>query len=140
VTAGLESAAVREFLTTTLGGDTTLLGLADGGVHNGSRAPQGTAYPLVLFFHMSGVDAAAVGAFRIWSDMIWTVKAVGEGPLYDDLDPIMARVDALLQRASGAAVDGTICSVDRQTTIEYEELVAGDEFRHLGATYRIQAQ
>jgi hypothetical protein len=139
VSAGLEAATARTFLTTTLGADTALLALATGGVHNGSLAPQGTPYPVVLFFFMSGVDLGVVGAVRVWSDMVWTVKAVGRGPYYDDLDPIMARVDALLQRASGSVAQGTVWSVDRQTTLEYEDLVAGDPYRHLGGTYRICA-
>lgn len=137
--AGRESAAVREWLSTVLGADVPLLALATGGVFNGSRAPQGTPYPLVLYFFMSGIDYATVGAYRIWTNMIWTVKAIADAGGYDTLDPIAARIDELLQRASGTAASGTIWSADRQKTIEYEGLVAGHEYRHLGATYRVYA-
>jgi hypothetical protein len=135
-------AAARQWLFGTLTGDATLVAMLPGGATagvNNMQAEQGTPYPFVVYQFMSGIDYAAVGAFRIWTNMVWLVKAIGDTADVAALDAIAARIDTLLQRGSGTPVAGNVWSADRQTTVEYPESVEGRQYRHLGGTYRIYA-
>jgi hypothetical protein len=138
VSAGLEFAAAEEFLYGTLHGDGPLMALIHD-VWPGGAAPQGTAFPFVTFQFMSGLDYAAVGAYRIWSNMLWLIKAVGETANFADLNAIVARIDALLHRSSGTAVDGTVWACVREQTVNLPEVVQGKQYRHSGALYRVYA-
>lgn len=138
MTAGLEFAAAEEYLYGTLHGDGTLMALIHD-VWPGGSAPQGTLYPFVTFQFMSGMDYAAVGAYRIWTNMLWLVKAVGETANFADLSAIVARIDALLHRTSGTPADGTVWSCTREQTINLPEVVSGKQYRHSGALWRLYA-
>lgn len=134
---GAEAAAADDFLYGTLHGDATLLGLVTDVINT---QPAKTAlYPYVIFQYMSGIDYAAVGAFRIWTNMVYLVKVVDETPVYADLSAAVARVDALLHRASGPVADGTVWSCTREQTFRLPEDVAGRQFRHQGGLYRVYA-
>lgn len=138
MSAGLEASAAEQYLYNTLHGDATLMALIHD-VWPGGSAPQGTAFPFVTFQFMSGIDYAAVGAIRIWSNMLWLVKAVGETANFADLNAIVARIDTLLHRTSGTPADGTVWSCTREQTINLPESVQGKQYRHSGALYRLYA-
>lgn len=135
---GQEIAAARQFLYGALHGDATLMALIHD-VWPGGSAPEGTAFPFVTFQFMSGIPYAAVGAYRIWLNMIWLVKAVGETADTSTLDGIFARIDALLQRGSGTPAAGTVWSCVQETAFELPEVVSGKQYRSLGGTYRLYA-
>lgn len=140
---GLEMAAAREWLFSTLTADATLIALLPGGATAGvnhRRAAQGTAYPIVIYQFMSGVDYAAVGAYRIWTNMVWLVKAVGASADAATIDAIAARIDTLLQRGSGTPASGVVASCVRESVVDYVDDVAGSvPYSHLGGNYRIYA-
>lgn len=138
MTAGLEVAAVDEWLDATLNNDATLAGLVPGGIWN-TQPKANTAYPLGIFQFMSGVPHAAVGAYRIWVNMVYLVKVIGETADSATLNAAVARIDALLQRGSGTAADGTIWSCVCETMIRFPEAIEGRQYRHSGATYRLYA-
>jgi hypothetical protein len=138
VTAGLEAVAGEEFLYSTLTGDATLMTQLTGGVWN-TQADEGTAYPLLVFQFMSGIDFAAVGAERIWTNMLYLVKVIAEGAAFDAMNAAAARVDQLLHRASGSASDGTVWSCTREQIIRLPDSVAGSQFRQAGGIYRLYA-
>lgn len=137
MTAGLETAAADEFLYNALSGDATLMAMVHGVINSESAAP--VAYPFVVFQFMSAVDYAAVGAARIWANMVYLVKVVGETADYATLSAAVARTDALLHRASGTVADGTVWSVTREQGFRMPENVSGKQFRHQGALYRVYA-
>lgn len=138
MTAGLESVAAEEWLESTLAGDATLTGLVEGGVWN-TQAAQGTAYPLIVFQQMAGYDYAAVGANRIWTNLVYMVKVINETADFSTLSAAVARIDALLHRSSGIATDGTIWSCVREQTIRLPDAIAGRQYRQAGGLYRIYA-
>lgn len=138
MTAGLEAASAEEYLYATLHGDATLAALVPNGIWN-TQADEDTPYPIVVFQLMSALDTSAVGANRIWTDMVYLVKAIGQTADPGALDPIAARIDALLHRASGSASDGTVWAIVREQVIRMPENVAGRFYRHSGGMYRIYA-
>lgn len=135
--AGLEAAAAGEFLYSALHGDATLMTLV-GDIWE-DEPPQGATYPLIVYQFMSGIDLMVIGANRVWSNMIWLVKAVGQTANYGDLNAVVARIDTLLHRGSGVVADGTIWVCIREQTVRLPEDVLGKPYRSVGAQYRINA-
>lgn len=138
MTAGLETQAAEEFIYSTLSGDATLMAQLPGGVWN-VQANERAPYPLVVFQFMSGIDAAAVGALRIWTSMIYLVKAIAEADNFAALNSAVARIDALLHRTSGTAADGTVWTCTREQAIRLPDSVAGRQYRQAGGLFRINA-
>lgn len=139
MTAGLEASAAEEFLMTTLSGDATLVALLDGGIWNTEAAQDrpDPKYPLLLFQFMSGLDFAAVGAVRIWTNMIYLVKVIADGADFGAMNAAVARIDQLLHLASGTTADGTVWSCTREQIVRLPDQVAGSQFRQAGAMYRL---
>lgn len=137
--AGLEVAAADEWLDSVLNGDATLSTLLSGNGFWNTQPEQQTPFPHGVFQMMSANDYAAVGAYRIWANLTYLVKVIGRTGNYDALNAAVARVDALLHRASGTAADGTVWSCVREQVIRMPEDVSGDQFRHSGAMYRLYA-
>lgn len=138
MSAGLEAASADEFLYSTLSGDATLMAAATGGVWN-TQAQEGTVYPLIVFQFMSGIDYAAVGALRVWTNMIYMVKAIAEADNFDALNAIVARIDALLHRTSATPTDGIVWSCTREQVIRLPDSVASRQYRQSGALWRVYA-
>lgn len=137
MTAGLEAASADEFVYSTLHGDSTLMGLV-GGIWN-TQADQGATYPLVVYQFQSGTDLMVVDAVRIWTNMMYLVKVIGQTADYAALNPALARIDTLLHRTSGAVADGTIWACVRETAFRLPETISGKQYRSSGAQYRIYA-
>ena len=91
-------------------------------------------FPLVLFQPLEATDFAAIGAQRIWSEMLWLVRGVDcTGTLSGDLDSIAERIDALLHREQSDTVAASV-RIRPYTLLESIDEV---QYRHLGGTYRI---
>lgn len=138
---GLEASAAESFLRSTLQGDATLVALVPGGIWN-TQAPQerpDPKYPALVFQQMSGNDYAAVGAERIWTNMLYLVKVIADDQNFDAADVAAARVDVLLHRASGANVSGQVWSCTREQVIRMPDELGQHQFRSSGAMYRLYA-
>jgi hypothetical protein len=137
---GLEADAVEEWIYATLKGDSTLMALlASAEVWNGGTAPQGTPYPFLTIQHMSGIDLVEVASNRIWTNLVYLIKVVGESADYQTLRAAVARIDTLLHRASGTAADGTVWACVREQTIRMPEILDGKQYRNDGFMFRIYA-
>jgi hypothetical protein len=136
MTAGLESATAEEFLDATLNGDATLTTLVPSGAFN-TQPPGATPYPIITFQFVSGVDYAAVGAYRIWANMLYLIKVIGDTANFADLNAAFARIDTLLQRSNGTAADGTVWSCVREQVIRLPDFIAGRQYTVTGAMYRL---
>lgn len=138
MTAGLEATTAEEFLVSTLTGDATLMAQLPGGVWN-IEAPEGTPYPFLVFQFMSGNDFAAVGALRIWTNMIYLVKVIADAADFDSLNAVAARLDAVLHGTSGTVSSGVVWSCTREQTIRLPDQLANRQFRQAGGLYRLYA-
>lgn len=135
----IETARVDRWLYERLAGDATLSGLVGGRIY-AFVAPQGTAFPFVVFAHQGGHDVLGVGPARVMVSLLYQVKAVGQTAAVADLQPVADRIDALLHGASGAVPDGTILACVREQAIEEAEVDDGVQYRHVGGLYRLIAQ
>jgi hypothetical protein len=135
-----ELIGVHRFLYQRLACDPELAGLVGERIYH-RLAPQGAEYPLVLFNVQAATDMLGAGAARVWMNAVVQVKAVGPQAT-SELSPIADRLDALLHVAEPVVVrlDGKsyqIHGAHRESAIEYDEVVAGQVYRHLGGLYRV---
>lgn len=133
-----EIVTADRWLKSVLGSDATLAALTPK-VYK-LPAPQGAQLPYAAFNMLSAVDLQAVGTARVWSDMLYVVRAIFEtNTLGGNLELAANRIDVLLQAASGSASSGVVWACVREQPFEMEENNAGQELRHLGGIYRIFA-
>jgi hypothetical protein len=136
--AGLEADACEQLIYSTLNGDATLTALVTGVYID--LAPEGTAFPFVVFQEMSGRDLMEVGSNRIWTNFVYSVKVIGQTASFADLRTAVARVDVLLHKLSGTAASGTIHACIREQSVRLLELAPGGlQVRHSGGIYRLYA-
>lgn len=136
-----ELIGVHRFLYQRLACDPELAGLVGERIYEERKAPQGAAYPLVLFNVQSATDLLGAGAARLWMDAVVQVKAVGPQAT-SELSPIADRLDALLHVAEPVVVSlgetrYQIHGSHRERAIKYDEVVAGQVYLHLGGLYRV---
>lgn len=110
--------------------------IAAAGVHM-DPAPLGTPTPYVVLVPLSpGVDVSVVGGIRVKTDAVYLVKAVCEGKSYAALSDLVSRIDAQLQRQSGAGV----LSCVRTGTFRLPDRRDGADYRQAGGMYRLEIQ
>lgn len=134
-----ETMITDRWLYDTLSNDTTVAAEATGGIHS-DVAPQGTESPYVVFSYSDGEDVRVVDGSRVFTDATYLVKAVLVGASYAALEALVDAIDAVLHNSSAVSDDGAIVWCVRERPIRYAESVNGEEYRHLGALYRIQAR
>lgn len=103
-------------------------------------APQGAAWPYVVYSLVSAVDVNAIGG-RATVNELWTVKAVAQTNTYNTLRAIANGIDAALNRQRGTATTAgiTIAACERTEEVRRTEVSEGLHYRHLGGIYRIYA-
>lgn len=125
------------WLALILSGDSTLSGYAPGGVWR-AYAPPGTATPFVILQHQGGGDVITVNAYRIMSDQIFQVKAVGPGSDMERLVNAAKRIDTLLGGpTSGSIPEGSVLSCNREEEIDLPEVVDGEYWQASGGLHRL---
>lgn len=135
-----ETTRVSRWLTATLATDTTIISLIGANNVHSRRATPGAHYPLIIHQMLGAADVRGSGPYRIMTNGLWLVKAVGETRDILDLEPIADRIDELLQAGSGTAADGIVLSSVREYPFELDEHENGKDFLHLGGAYRCLAQ
>ena len=119
-------------------GDATLQALAPGGIGvYEAIAPEGSAFPSIVFQILSGHDVMVVGATRIFSELVVLVKAIGKQSTFAALAPIVARVDQLLHKGSGSTSDGQTWGSVREQPFRLAEVSNGIEVQSSGGLYRL---
>lgn len=140
-----EPLIAKTWLRATLAADSTLVALIGGAgsprIYD-APAPESAAYPYVVYKpYTPGRDLAVIGGIRVWSELLYIVKAVHRAESYaDPLQTLAERIDALLHRASGAVTGGQVIACVRVSPLELPELKNSVNYRHLGGVYQLQVQ
>lgn len=132
-----ESREVAKWLVTTLQGDAALAALVGTRVYR-DVAPESAALPFVIFWNTGGHDVLGVGGIRILSELTFTVEGVCDGASATNLEAIVTRLYALLDRASGVTTAARILSCIREATTDSTDIDGGRLFPRLGGDYRLQ--
>ena len=141
-----ESVLAFMWLASTLGSDSTLAGYAPGGVHR-TLAPPDVALPFVVMAHQAGTDVVTMNGFRIMTEQLFQIRAVGPASMSSQIAQAAAQIDKLLGGppgipASGAIVvnsvtEGQTLACYREQQIMLDEVVAGELWNNTGGLYRI---
>jgi hypothetical protein len=115
------------------GGVNTLLG---GRIYR-DRVPQTAALPAATVSLVSHVDENTVGGRRVFAVTLTDVRVVGDGTAYQNT--VAARVDTVLQNASGARNGVTVVELRRDGVQAFIEDEAGRAFSHVIQTFRTEA-
>lgn len=134
-----EIVLVDEWLAGVMAADSTLQALVSGRVSS-YIAPQGTAFPHVVYNHMGSADVIAVGGYRILNSGLYQIKAITEGGSMATAKPIADRLDFLFHRTTGTVTGGAILACLREQPVAYVEITDGLRRNHLGGLYRIMVQ
>jgi hypothetical protein len=137
------STAVRRAIYGKLAGDTTLNNLLAASATGYSKsiyyqvAPEGAAFPFVIFNKQSGVPTEAFGDPSALENDVWLVKAIDADTTADDAEAAAARIGFLLNDASLSISGPTLVYLRRQSDVEYSEVANGVTYRHAGSLFRL---
>lgn len=134
-----EIVLVDEWIASVLAADTALQALVAGRCYS-YVAPQGTAFPLVVYNHQGSADVIVVGGYRVMNTGLYQIKAITEAGGMATAKPTANRLDALFHQATGAVAGGLILGCVREQPLAYVETQNNIRRNHLGGLYRIIVQ
>lgn len=102
--------------------------------------PQTAAYdPSLIMQYMGGATLTVINGIRIWSNMIFMLKATGKSGNYASLRDGMSRADTLLDRATGSVTGATIVWSQHVSEIPLEPVVfSGETYEQLAVNYQVK--
>jgi hypothetical protein len=105
--------------------------------------PKGTRYPYIEYNMVSGSDVrTGVGTHRIFSDTIFTVKAVAASGNAPGLAELAGHIDAALTLISPTPVDaiGIVDGCVRERPVSFKEYTDGIHYEHRGGDFQVIAR
>lgn len=130
---------IEQWLYQTLSGDATIVGLIGNRVF-AYLIPQDATLPALVYTFQNAQDVEGCTGCRLIVKATYQVKAVDKSESVAGVKALNDRVDALLQRKTGAVTGLDVLTCLRQYPFEYVELQDGAQFRHAGGVYEIVAQ
>ena len=138
-----ELQAIAQWLYSTLSGDAGIAAAVGNRVYE-RVAPQGAAYPFVLFSTRYAEDRNGIGpGARLFTRPLYRIVAHAEGGGFGAVDSIAAVIDAVMEGAEGSvALAGTsyhIGVVRRERAYRDVELLPGGRLVFVaGGEYRLR--
>lgn len=133
VTAALE-AAIRARLVA----DTDFMALVTG-VYN-TRAPDNAAYPFIIFELVAVTPNNALGRRNYW-EYLYQFRCIDKGLAKTTILQALARIDALLERATLTPEGATVLGVLREDSLpDLVEMEGGTVYQQVGANWRFWVQ
>ncbi len=132
-----ETPRIEQFLFQLLMGDPALTAVVGSRVHI-TPAPQGTAFPHVVFNYQSGMDVQGCGTHRTMLRALYQVKVISKGSPDAAVRTAADRIDELVGKVAAATLNGYIFSGRRTTPIRFIETAGDIVFHHIGGLYRVE--
>ena len=134
-----ETLVAEQWLYTVLAADTALAAVVGTRIY-AYIAPEGAAFPYVVYQNQAGRDIRGVGPLRIMANLLYVVKVVGQTNSFGALETAANRIDTVLQAASGTPTRGTVIACVREQPFALVESLDTGQYRHLGGIYRLWAK
>lgn len=99
--------------------------------------PQAASLPAVTVTLVSATDTNTIGGRRVFANTLVDVRVVGDGTAYQNA--VAARVDAVLQNASGSRNSVHVVELRREQVQAFIENDSGKLYAHIVASYRSEA-
>jgi hypothetical protein len=139
-----EIAAGLAWIYSTCAGDSTLLGLAPGGIYRGAAPATDSsgnplAMPVVIFGFQAGSIKTTFNGYRVLTRALFQIKATGLGSDTVAVANAAERLDELFGGPTkGTVTGGRIDSCIGETPLQYDEpAIAGKYFTHFGGIYEL---
>lgn len=132
--------AVRQGIYTKLNVASVTTQLAQGSaslIH--SVASPSATYPLVIFNQQADTVTSAFGGDH-FDSQVWLVKAVVKGGSSSAAEDIAKAIADVLHFQPLTIAGADHMYLARENGVTYTETVAGEQFRHHGANYRLVVQ
>jgi hypothetical protein len=114
--------------------------LGDLGCYPDVAPPDAVAPYIVYSMQSGGSDLIALGAKRIWSDMLFQVQAVDQQSDYTSVATLALEIDTALHgQVYQSAGGGTVYECIREAPIQYTEIDGHVTWKHKGGLYRLRA-
>jgi len=137
------------FLVSTLGGDATLTQLAPGGVWD-TLAPPSEATPFVFMAHQAGKDVTTANEYRVFTEHLYQVAAVGPANNASGILAAAAQLDKLLGGPPnlpvsgpvyiGGVFAGQVLACWREQSLSIDQLVNTTMWNRTGGMYKLLIQ
>src|SRR5690242_3806722 len=116
--------------------------LAAGGAWHLMAPPTVTTTPFTVYSLADGNDLMVIGAYRVWNDGVYLIKACGPATQSAAIFALADANDNALHRQGGVNVgtDGVMLFCVRERTQILPEVVNGVEWLNVMSYYRIQVQ
>ena len=142
-----ESYLAFQFLMSTLSADTTLQGLAPGGVYRELIPPTATP-PFVIVNQQSSHDEITANAYRIMVSLLFKVEVHGMASQADTTAQAAARIDKILGGPPNlpltqsiivnSVTEGVVLSCYREQPLQLDEIInTSEQWVRFGGMYRI---
>lgn len=104
-----------------------------------NQAPEGAAFPLILFSYQSGFDTRGIGTCRIQTNPIFQIKVICEGAPGSSILLVADRIDVLFQEAVTEISEEYVFSSRREQPLQYAEPKPGSAefYTHTGGLFRL---
>jgi len=130
---------VEPWLWATLTEDEVLSALV-AGHFSATLSPDPLPDPYLTFLMQSTRDVVGMSGDTISTDNLYIVKAVARSSSWDEVEAIFSRAHALIHRPNAVMQSGSgSLTCVREQIVQYPEIDAGVQYRHLGGIYRIRA-
>lgn len=132
----METTLAKQFIYNTLINDSQITGYVGSRIFD-QNVPEGTGFPAIVYqLYSPGYDLISVGGYRVWSDMLYTIKVIDKNTSFANASLIANRVDQLLHKTFNQQYFVTECL--RKWPYEYRESQPQVEFVHIGGVYNIK--
>lgn len=130
--------ALNQALYNKLKGDAALIALLAAGTASIFQrlAPENETTPYCIYQQQAGVAAYTL-AGPSWTDFVFTVKGITEGPSMQRAGQIQDRLEELLTNGELTVAGRDHLYLRREADVEYAEVVDGRRYNHAGADFRI---
>ena len=127
--------AVQDYLEA----DATLMGLLNGGIHFRTVSVNRLT-PFVKIERLEASDLMVINGNRVWTDLLYNIRGIANGPDWDEVAAIANRLEQLLHKQT--YTDDVVGLVDiiREEPWEDETIEDGTYYVHAGGLYRFKAQ
>lgn len=130
---------IEEWLYHTLSQDSVLTGLLGGTAIYSYQAPQNVQMPYIVFGLQSAFDEFAMDGSRAAVYGVYRILAINAGESFYSLNPIMTRVDSLINAKQGTVLSSgrKIINAERVESLAYTDTHNGVRINYLGGLYRV---
>ena len=101
------------------------------------QAPTGSAFPYIVFSKVAGTKVRAMQTPEAFKRETWMVKAVDRGTSSKLAEEIAEAVDAALGGGMLTITGKTVADINHVGDIDYPETSGDQQYRHVGANYRL---